>query len=43
MPQALTDDPLEIELNVPLGADEGLLPFVYDGQHVLLGGDPYEG
>ena len=22
--------------------DEGILPFVYDGQHVLLGGDPYK-
>ncbi len=37
--QALADEPLEIELNVPLGPDEGLLPFVYDGRHVLLGGD----
>ncbi len=37
--QALAEEPLQIELNLPLGADEGLLPFVYDGRHVLLGGD----
>ena len=39
---ALKENPLEIEVNVPLNADEGILPFVYDGQHVLLGGDPYK-
>ncbi len=32
--------PLELVLDVPLGDDEGILPFVFDGQHVLLGGQP---
>jgi pimeloyl-ACP methyl ester carboxylesterase len=36
---ALANDPLEIELRVPCNADEGILPFVFDGQHLLLGGD----
>ena len=36
---ALAAEPLEIELDLPLGADEGILPFVFDGQHVMLGGD----
>jgi len=38
----LKDNPLEIQLNVPLKEDEGILPLVFDGQHVLLGGDPYK-
>jgi len=33
-------DPLELELDVPLGDDEAILPFVFDGQHMLLGGQP---
>jgi hypothetical protein len=37
---SLKETPLEIELKVPLGEDEGILPVVYDGQHVLLGGAP---
>jgi len=37
---SLKDTPLEIALTVPLGEDEGILPVVYDGQHVLLGGTP---
>lgn len=36
----LAEEPLEIVVNVPLAADEGLLPLVYDGQHVVLGGAP---
>jgi Caspase domain len=36
--EALADEPLEIVVDVPLAADEGLLPLVYDGQHVSLGG-----
>lgn len=39
---SLKDNPLEIQLNVPLQENEGILPCVYDGQHVLLGGDPYK-
>jgi pimeloyl-ACP methyl ester carboxylesterase len=38
-PEALTTEPLQIELNLALGPNEGILPFVFDGQHVLLGGD----
>lgn len=37
---ALEDHPLEIELRLPLGDDEGVLPVVFDGQHVVLGGAP---
>jgi Caspase domain len=37
---ALESQPLEIELNVPLGDDEGILPVVYDGEHILLAGRP---
>jgi pimeloyl-ACP methyl ester carboxylesterase len=37
---ALEAQPLEIELKLPLGKDEGVLPVVYDGQHVFLGGAP---
>lgn len=40
--EALAQNPLEIEVNVPLNADEGILPFVFDGQHVMLGGDAYK-
>ena len=39
---ALKDHPLEIQVNVPLTQDEGILPLVFDGQHVLLCGDPYK-
>jgi pimeloyl-ACP methyl ester carboxylesterase len=39
---SLQENPLEIQVNVPLKADEGILPIVHDGQHVLLGGDPYK-
>jgi len=39
---ALKDNPLEIQVNVPLQENEGILPLVFDGQHVLLGGDPYK-
>lgn len=35
---ALKDHPLEITLTDRLGDDEDILPVVYDGQHVLLGG-----
>ena len=39
---ALKDQPLEIQVNVPLNPDEGILPLVFDGQHVLLGGESYK-
>lgn len=35
----LKTQPLEIEIDLKLADDEGILPFVFDGQHVLLGGD----
>jgi hypothetical protein len=37
---SLADDPLEIEVRLPLADNEGILPVVYDGQHVFLGGAP---
>jgi pimeloyl-ACP methyl ester carboxylesterase len=40
--EALAENPLEIEVNVQLNADEGVLPFVFDGQHVFLGGDTFK-
>ena len=36
---ALKDHPLEISVNVPLKEDEVLVPVVFDGEHVLSGGD----
>jgi len=38
----LQDDPLQIQVNVPLKENEAILPLVFDGQHVLLGGDPFK-
>lgn len=38
----LNDAPLEIQLNVPLEDNEGILPLVYDGRHVTLGGDSFK-
>ncbi len=37
--EALEKDPLKIEVNVPLEENEYLLPLVFDGQHLALGGD----
>jgi len=34
----LREEPLELVLDVPLGPDEAILPFVFDGEHVLPGG-----
>jgi Caspase domain len=39
-PERLKQQPLELVLDVPLADDEGILPFVFDGQHVLLAGQP---
>jgi pimeloyl-ACP methyl ester carboxylesterase len=38
--EALEKEPLEIDVNMPLDENEYLLPLVFDGQHVVLGGDP---
>lgn len=37
---SLAEEPLEIVVDLPLGPDEGLLPLVFDGRHVVLGGEP---
>ena len=39
-PEVLAQDPLEIELDVDLGPDEFILPLAFDGEHILLTGDP---
>ena len=36
----LSKEPLEIELNVELAEDEFILPLTFDGEHILLIGDP---
>jgi hypothetical protein len=37
---SLAMQPLELLLDVPLADDEGILPLVFDGEHVWLGGQP---
>ena len=37
---ALKDNPLEVELDVALKEGEFILPLVFDGEHILLVGDP---
>jgi pimeloyl-ACP methyl ester carboxylesterase len=39
---SLKDNPLQLEVQVPLKEDEGILPLVFDGEHVLIGGDAYK-
>jgi len=39
-PEALQDQPLEIELDLGLGEDEYLLPLTFDGEDILLAGEP---
>lgn len=39
-PEALKDNPLEIELNVGLAEGEFILPLTFDGEFILLAGDP---
>lgn len=39
-PEALADDPLQIELDVDLAEGEFILPLTFDGDHILLTGDP---
>lgn len=40
--EALAQDPLEIELDVDLRAGEFILPLTFDGEHLLLTGDPWQ-
>lgn len=37
----LKDNPLEIEMDVPLADGESAMPVVFDGQHVLIAGDTW--
>ena len=37
----LKQDPLEIELDIELAEDEFILPLAFDGEHILLTGDPW--
>ena len=39
---ALKDNPLQIEVDVPLAENEAILPLVFDGEHVLFAGDAYK-
>ncbi|MBC8869342.1 MAG: caspase family protein [Planctomycetes bacterium] len=39
-PEVLAEDPLVIELDVELADDEFILPLAFDGEHILLTGDP---
>ncbi|MFQ5632130.1 MAG: caspase family protein, partial [bacterium] len=39
---ALKDNPLEIELDIPLDKNENILPIVFDGEHFVLGGEAYK-
>ncbi|MEK6261071.1 MAG: caspase family protein [Planctomycetota bacterium] len=39
-PEALEQVPLEIELDVDLAEGEFILPLAFDGEHILLTGDP---
>ncbi len=39
--ESLAEQPLEIEIDVPLAEGEGLLPLTFDGEHLLLGGQSY--
>jgi pimeloyl-ACP methyl ester carboxylesterase len=41
-PETLEQDPLEIELDVDLAAGEFILPLTFDGEHLLLTGDPWQ-
>jgi pimeloyl-ACP methyl ester carboxylesterase len=41
--ESLREHPLEIEVDLPLAIDEAIIPLVFDGQHVLLGGETYKG
>ncbi len=39
-PDAVKDNPLEVELDVKLEQDEFILPLAFDGEHIMLVGDP---
>ena len=38
--ESLQGNPLEIEIDLPVEDDEFLLPLAFDGEHILLTGDP---
>ena len=40
--ESLKEQPLEIEIKLALKDNEALLPFVFDGTHVMLGGDAFK-
>jgi len=39
-PEALAQNPLEIDLDIDLAEDEFILPLAFDGEYILLTGDP---
>ena len=39
-PESVKEQPLEIELNLHLSANEYVLPLTFDGEHILLAGEP---
>jgi pimeloyl-ACP methyl ester carboxylesterase len=39
-PEALEQNPLEIELDIDLAENEFILPLAFDGEYILLTGDP---
>ncbi|MFT4558066.1 MAG: hypothetical protein ACI92S_003440 [Planctomycetaceae bacterium] len=39
-PEALAEEPLEIELDIDLADGEFILPLAFDGEHILLTGEP---
>lgn len=39
---ALADEPLRVELEIPLAENEHILPVVFDGEHFLLGAEAYK-
>lgn len=40
--ESLAAQPLEIEINTPLEANESITPLVFDGEHILLAGDSWK-
>lgn len=39
---ALKDNPLQIDLDIPLDKNEFIMPITFDGEHILIGGDAYK-
>lgn len=42
-PESVKDQPLDIVLDVKLNADEYILPLTFDGEYILLAGEPEQG